>query len=142
VGAALTEHPDLFGAVVAHVGLFDMIHFENHPNGIFIAAEYGSIKNADQFRALYAYSPYHNVKDGTAYPAVLLTAGENDGRVDPAQSRKMAARLQAATMSKAPILLRMDSGAGHGIGAGLSKRIAETADTYAFLLERLGMEVH
>jgi prolyl oligopeptidase len=142
VGAALTERTELFGAVVAHVGLFDMVHFENHPNGIFIAAEYGSIKDADQFRALYAYSPYHHVKDGTAYPAVLLTAGENDGRVDPAQSRKMAARLQAATSSKAPILLRMDLGAGHGIGSGLSKRIAETADTYAFLFQELGMEAH
>jgi prolyl oligopeptidase len=140
IGAALTQRPDLFGAAVAHVGLFDMVHFENHPNGVFIAAEYGSVKDAAEFRALYAYSPFHHVKDGTAYPAVLLTAGENDGRVDPAQSRKMAARLQAATGSKAPILLRMDSGAGHGIGSGLSKRIAETADTYAFLFQELDME--
>src|SRR5262249_1331358 len=91
----------------------------------------------EQFKALYAYSPYHHVEDGKAYPAALFVTGDNDGRVDPANSRKMTARLQAATSSPYPVLLRTSSQAGHGIGTALSERIAEDADVFAFLFDQL-----
>jgi prolyl oligopeptidase len=139
MGAALTQHPELFRAVVALVGLYDMLRFEQHPNGVFVATEYGSVKDASQFRALYAYSPYHHVQDGVAYPAVLLRAGINDGRVDPAHTFKMAARLQAATSSKHPVLLLVDGESGHGIGDNLSQAIDRAADSYAFLFDQLGV---
>jgi prolyl oligopeptidase len=139
MGALLTQHPDLCRAVVSHVGLYDMVRFENHPNGVFIATEYGTVKDQEQFRALFAYSPYHHVKEGTAYPAVMLLTGENDGRVDPAHSRKMTARLQAAASSDRPILLRTNFSGGHGAGSALSDRIAERADIYTFLFHELGV---
>jgi prolyl oligopeptidase len=140
MGAALTQHPELYRAVVAHVGLYDMLRFELHPNGAFNTAEYGSVKDPAQFKALYAYSPLHRVRDGTAYPAVLLLTGVNDGRVDPANSYKMAARLQAATTSKLPILLRVDFESGHGLGDSFSTSSDRRADVYAFLFEQLGMK--
>jgi prolyl oligopeptidase len=140
MGAMITQHPDLFRAVVAHVGIYDMLRAELHPNGAFNVTEFGSVKDEAQFKALYAYSPYHNVKDGTAYPAVFLLTGINDGRVDPANSLKMAARLQAATSSKRPILLRVSFGSGHGIGDSLSTAIERQADVYAFLFDQLGVE--
>jgi prolyl oligopeptidase len=140
MGAMITQHPNLFRAVVAHVGLYDMLRFEQHPNGVFNVTEYGSVKDAEQFKALHAYSPYQHVKDGTAYPAVFFLAGMNDGRVDPAQSLKMTARLQAATTSKRPILLEADYGSGHGIGDNLSAAIDRGADVYAFLFDQLGMK--
>ncbi len=140
MGVALTQHPELFRAVVAHVGLYDMLRFELHPNGAFNTSEYGSVKDPGQFKALYAYSPLHHVKDGTAYPAVLLLTGVNDGRVDPSNSYKMAARLQAATSSKHPILLRVSFESGHGLGDSLSTAADRRADVYAFLFEQLGME--
>jgi prolyl oligopeptidase len=139
MGAALTQQPDLFRAVVAHVGIYDMLRVERHPNGAFNVTEFGTVKDPKQFQALYAYSPYHRVKGGTAYPAVLLLTGENDPRVDPANSRKMTARLQAATSSKRPILLRTSSG-GHGLDSSLSERIAQEADVYAFLFNQLGVK--
>ena len=139
MGATLTQHPDLVRAVVSAVGIYDALHWEEQPNGAFNVTEFGSVKNPDQFRALFAYSPYNNVKEGIAYPAVLLTAGENDGRVAPYESRKMAARLQAATSSPRPILLRTEATAGHGIGTALATRIEEEADIYAFLVGELGM---
>ncbi len=138
MGAALTQHPEMYRAVVAHVGLYDMLRFEQHPNGSFNVTEYGTVKDAKQFEALHAYSPYHHVKDGERYPAVLLMTGANDGRVDPANSKKMAARLQAATASKRPVLLLVDAG-GHGLGDGLSAAVAKSADVYAFLFDQLGM---
>ncbi|MFL5245877.1 MAG: prolyl oligopeptidase family serine peptidase [Gemmataceae bacterium] len=140
MGAEITQHPDLFRAVVAHVGLYDMLRFEQHPNGVFNVTEYGSVTDADQFKALYAYSPYQHVKDGTRYPAVFLLAGINDGRVDPAQTLKMTARLQAATSSKRPVLLKVDFGSGHGIGDNLTAAIDRGADVYTFLFEQLGMK--
>jgi prolyl oligopeptidase len=140
MGAALTQHPELFRAVVTHVGLYDMLRFEQHPNGAFNVTEYGSIKDYEQFKAIHAYSPYQNVKDGTAYPAVFLLTGANDGRVDPAHSRKMAARLQAATSSNRPVLLQIQFDSGHGIGDNLSDAINRSADMYAFLFEQLGMK--
>jgi prolyl oligopeptidase len=139
MGATLTQHPDLVRAVVSAVGIYDALHWEEQPNGAFNVTEFGSVKNADQFRALFAYSPYNNVKEGVAYPAVLLTAGDNDGRVAPYESRKMAARLQAATSSPRPVLLRTEATAGHGIGTALATRIEEEADIYAFLVGKLGM---
>jgi prolyl oligopeptidase len=139
MGVALTQHPELFRAVVAHVGLYDMLRFEAHPNGVFNTAEYGSVKDPAQFKALYAYSPLHHVKDGTAYPAVLLLTGVNDGRVDPANSYKMAARLQAATASKRPVLLRVNFESGHGLGDGFSSAVDRRAEVYAFLFEQLGV---
>ncbi len=139
MGAMITQHPDLFRAVVSHVGIYDMLRAEFHPNGAFNVTEFGTVKNEEQFKALYAYSPYQNVKDGTAYPAVFLLTGLNDGRVDPANSLKMAAQLQAATSSKRPILLQV-GGSGHGIGDSLSTAIDKQADVYAFLFEQLGIE--
>jgi prolyl oligopeptidase len=139
MGAALTQHPELYRAVVSHVGIYDMLRVELHPNGAFNVTEFGTVKDPAQFKALYAYSPYHRVKDGTAYPAVFLLTGANDGRVDPANSRKMAARLQSATSSGRPVLLQLSSDSGHGIGDNLSAEIARAADVYAFLFDQLGM---
>ena len=139
MGAALTQAPELFRAVVAHVGIFDMLRVELDANGSFNITEFGTVKDPAQFQALAAYSPYHRVKDGVKYPAVFLLTGENDGRVNPANSRKMAARLQAATASDRPVLLRVSSSSGHGIGTALNERIAQQADIYAFLFDELGM---
>jgi prolyl oligopeptidase len=139
MGAALTQHPELFRAVVGYVGIYDMLRVELFPNGAFNVTEFGTVKNPEQFKALYAYSPYHHVEDGKTYPAVMFLTGDHDGRVDPANSRKMTARLQAATGSKLPILLRTNSNAGHGIGTALNEEIAQEADVFAFLFDQLGM---
>jgi prolyl oligopeptidase len=140
MGAFLTQRPDLARAVVARVGIHDMLRVELDPNGQFNITEFGTVKDPEQFKALYAYSPFHHVRDGVKYPAVLLTTGENDGRVNPAQSRKMAARLQAATASDRPILFRSTASAGHGIGTALKEKIAEQADVLAFLFDQLGVD--
>jgi prolyl oligopeptidase len=140
MGAFLTQHPGLARAVVSHVGIYDMLRVELDPNGAFNVTEFGSVKDPAQFKALYAYSPYQHVVDGVKYPAVFFLAGENDGRVNPANSRKMTARLQAATASGLPILLRLSSGSGHGIGTALTERIAQKADVFAFLFDQLGMK--
>jgi prolyl oligopeptidase len=140
MGAAFTQHPELFQAVASLVGIYDMLRVELDPNGAFNVTEFGTIKDPEQFKALYAYSPYHHVVDGTAYPAVLFLTGENDGRVNPAQSRKMTARLQSATSSQKPILLRTSSSSGHGVDSALNELIAEAADEYAFLLDQLKVD--
>ena len=140
MGAALTQRPDLFRAVVSHVGIYDMLRVELSPNGAFNVTEFGSVKDEAQFKALYAYSPYHHVQDGAAYPAILLLTGDNDGRVDPANSRKMCARLQAATKSGLPVMLRTEAQSGHGMGTALSAQIAAKADVYAFLCDQLGIK--
>jgi prolyl oligopeptidase len=140
MGAAFTQRPDLFRAVVSFVGIYDMLRVELDPNGAFNVTEFGTVKDPDQFKALYAYSPYHHVKDGTAYPAILFLTGENDHRVNPMQSRKMTARLQAANSSDHPILLRTTAAAGHGIGTALDEEIEESADVYAFLFDQLGIK--
>ncbi len=116
-----------------------MLRVELSPNGKFNITEFGTVKDPDHFRALHAYSPFHNVEDGTKYPATLFLTGANDPRVDPMQSRKMTARLQAATASAAPILLRTSANSGHGGDTALSERIEQTVDTYAFLFHQLGM---
>jgi len=138
MGAMITQHPDLFRAVVSSVGIYDMLRVELAPNGAFNVTEFGTVKNPEQFKALYAYSPYHHIVDGTKYPAVLMMTGANDGRVAPYHSRKMTARLLAANKSGNPILLRTSSSAGHGIGTALSERIKQSADIYAFLFAQLG----
>jgi prolyl oligopeptidase len=139
MGAMITQHPDLFRAVVSSVGIYDMLRVELAPNGAFNVTEFGTVKDPEQFKALYAYSPYHHVVDGTKYPAVLMMTGANDGRVAPYHSRKMTARLLAANKSENPILLRTSSSAGHGIGTALSERIKQSADIYSFLFGQLGM---
>jgi prolyl oligopeptidase len=139
MGAAFTQRPDLFRAVVSFVGIYDMLRVELDPNGTFNTTEFGSVKDADQFRSLRAYSPYHHVKDGTRYPAILFLTGDNDHRVNPMQSRKMTARLQAANASAHPILLRTSSTAGHGIGTALNEGIEQSADVFAFLFDQLGI---
>lgn len=140
MGAMITQHPELARAVVSQVGIYDMVRVERDPNGAFNVSEYGSVADPAQFRALYAYSPYHRVRPGTAYPAVLLTTGANDGRVNPAHSRKFAAALQAATSADRPIYLTVSQSAGHGIGSSLDERIGEAADILAFLFDQLGMD--
>lgn len=139
MGAALTQRPDLFRAVISYVGLYDMLRTELEPNGAFNVTEFGTVQNIEQFAALYAYSPFHCVVDGTAYPAAMFSTGENDGRVNPANSRRMTARLQAATSSGWPVLLRTSASAGHGAGTGLNERISQDADVFAFLIDQLGM---
>ena len=139
MGAMITQHPDLFRAVVSSVGIYDMLRVELAPNGAFNVTEFGTVQDPDQFKALYAYSPYHHVVDGTKYPAVLMMTGANDGRVAPYHSRKMTARLLAANKSENPILLRTSSSAGHGIGTALSERVKQSADIYAFFFAQLGM---
>jgi len=139
MGAALTQHPNLFKAVVSHVGIYDMLRVELSPNGAFNVPEFGSVKDPDQFAAMYTYSPYQNVREGTRYPSVLFLTGSNDPRVDPMQSRKMTARLQAANAGNSPILLRTSSSSGHGIGTALTETINQEVDVFAFLFERLGM---
>ena len=139
IGAALTQHPELYRAVVSHVGIYDMLRVELTPNGEFNVTEYGTVKDPEQFKALYAYSPYHHVVNGTKYPAVLMLTGANDPRVDPMHSRKMIARLQAATSSSRPILLRASSGSGHGIGTAFSEAIAQQTDVESFLFDQLGI---
>ncbi len=140
MGAAFTQRPDLFRAVVSEVGIYDMLRVELDPNGAFNVTEFGTVKDPAQFKALYAYSPYHHVKDGTAYPAILFPTGENDHRVNPMQSRKMTARLQAANSSDHPILLRTTASAGHGIGTALDEQIEEEADQFSFLFDQLGIK--
>jgi prolyl oligopeptidase len=136
MGAALTQRPDLFRAVISHVGIYDMLRVERDSNGAFNVTEFGTVTHPQHFEALYDYSPYHRVKPGTHYPAILLTAGENDGRVLAYHSRKMAASLQAASDSGKPILLRTSS-SGHGMGTPLNEQIAEDADIFAFLASQI-----
>jgi prolyl oligopeptidase len=140
MGAFLTQRPDLARAVVSRVGIYDMLRVELDPNGQFNITEFGTVKDLEQFKALYAYSPFHHVRDGVRYPAMLLPTGDNDGRVNPAHSRKMAARLQAASSSELPILFRSSATAGHGIGSSLKDRITEQADMLAFLFDQLGVD--
>jgi prolyl oligopeptidase len=141
MGAAMTQRPDLFRAVVSLVGIYDMLRVELDPNGSFNTTEYGSVQDPEQFKALYAYSPYHHVKAATAYPAIFMATGETDGRVNPAHSRKMIARLQAASSSGKPILLSINAHAGHGIGSALLIRVNQQADVYSFLFDQLGMQL-
>jgi len=140
MAASFTQHPELYRAVVSLVGVYDMLRVELDPNGAFNTTEFGSVRDRAQFEALYAYSPYHHVVDGAKYPAIFMATGETDGRVNPAHSRKMIARLQAAT-SGGPVYLSTNAHAGHGIGSALSIRVGQWADQYAFLFDQLGLSV-
>jgi prolyl oligopeptidase len=140
VGAALTQRPDLFRAVLCAVPLLDMVRYHHFQIAKLWIPEYGSADDPEAFRWLHAYSPYHRVREATRYPAVLLTTAESDSRVDPMHARKMAARLQAATASGLPVLLRTETRAGHGAGKPVAKMIDEQTDAWTFLLWQLGME--
>lgn len=137
-GRAMTEAPELFAAAVLQVGVMDAVRAEESANGITNVSEFGSAKNAAEFPALLEMSTYHQIKDGTPYPAVMLVHGMNDPRVDVWQSAKAAARLQAATSSGKPVLLRLDAQAGHGMGSTNTQRQALSADVYSFLLWQMG----
>jgi len=139
VGAALTQRPDLFRAVVCQVPLLDMIRYHKFLIARLWIPEYGSSEQSDQFHWLHAYSPYHHVKDGEKYPAVLIATAESDSRVDPLHARKMAARLQTASGSTHPILVRIETKAGHGAGKPRSKQLDELTDSYSFLFSQLGI---
>ncbi len=141
IGRAITERPDLFAAAIISVGCLDAVRMETTTNGVPNIQEFGTVANEDGFRGLYEMSSYHHVEDGTAYPAVLLTHGMNDPRVNPWMSAKMTARLQGATSSGKPVLFRVEFGAGHGIGSTVDQRLRETADKWAFLLSQFGIAI-
>jgi prolyl oligopeptidase len=140
VGACLTQRPDLFAAALPAVGVFDMLRFHKFTIGWAWISEYGSPEDPEEFKALYAYSPLHNLKPGTVYPATLITTADHDDRVVPAHSFKFAAALQAAQGGSQPILIRIDTKAGHGAGKPTAKLIEETADRWAFLVQVLGIQ--
>jgi prolyl oligopeptidase len=139
VGAALTERPDLFQAVICSAPLLDMIRYEKFKVARFWVPEYGTAEDAAQFKFLYKYSPYHHVEKGVKYPAVMLVTGDADTRVDPLHARKMAALLQASTASERPILLHYDTKAGHSGGLPIDRQIEDSADQLAFLAWQTGI---
>ncbi len=137
----MTQRPELFGAALPAVGVMDMLRFHQFTAGRFWVDDYGSAEDPEEFRALRAYSPYHNLKEGTAYPATLVTTADTDDRVVPAHSFKFAARLQHCHEGQDPVLIRIETRAGHGGGTPVSKQIEETTDEWAFLVETLGVEL-
>jgi prolyl oligopeptidase len=139
VGAVMTQRPELFGAALPAVGVMDMLRFHKFTIGWAWVTEYGSADSVHQFPYLYKYSPYHNIKPGTSYPATLVTTADHDDRVVPGHSFKFGARLQAAQAGPAPVIIRIETKAGHGAGKPTSKIIEEQADKWAFLVEVLGM---
>lgn len=141
VGAAITQRPELFGAALPAVGVMDMLRFHKFTIGWAWVTEYGSADSAQQFPYLYKYSPLHNIKPGTSYPATFVTTADHDDRVVPGHSFKFTATLQAAQASPAPVLIQIETKAGHGAGKPTSKVISEQADRFAFLVRNLGMEV-
>lgn len=139
MGAALTQHPADYRAVVSLVGVYDMLRWENWPNGQYTVSEYGSVANKDEFDWMLKYSPLHNLRRGTAYPAVLMITGINDPRVAPWQSRKFTAALQAANASPQPVMLLTRSNEGHGVTASFSQRVGNTGAALAFFAAELGL---
>ncbi len=140
VGACMTQRPDLFGACLPAVGVMDMLRFHKFTAGRFWVDDYGSADNPEEFKALLAYSPYHSLKAQTRYPATLVTTADTDDRVVPGHSFKFAARLQESHTGDAPVLIRVETRAGHGAGKPTSKLIEETADLWAFLVKNLGVK--
>jgi prolyl oligopeptidase len=132
--AVMLQRPDLFGAVVCRVPVADMLRYHLFTVGRFWIPEYGSADNPDQFPILYRYSPYHNVRDDVAYPPILIATADTDDRVSPGMAKKLAARLQASSGNSAPVLIRVETRAGHGAGKPMSKVIEEDADIFAFVL--------
>jgi len=144
MGAMITQRPDLFRAVVCQVPLLDMLHYQDFQMARFWISEYGSAEDPEQFKWLYAYSPYHHVKAGTEYPAILFTTADSDSRVDPMHAKKMTALMQASAANGSsrvrPILLRIETQAGHGAGEPVAKQIEEGTDVYSFLFWQLGVK--
>jgi prolyl oligopeptidase len=138
VGAVANQRPELFGAVIQQAGVMDMLRFHKFTIGWNWIADYGSSDNPAEFKALYAYSPIHNTKPGTKYPATLTTTADHDDRVVPGHSFKYAAAMQAAQGGDAPILIRIDTKSGHG-ASSTTKAIEQTSDIYAFLMKNLGV---
>jgi prolyl oligopeptidase len=141
VGACLTQRPDLYGATLPQVGVMDMLRFHKFTIGWAWTSDYGSSDDPDIFKALYAYSPLHNLKAGTKYPATLVTTADHDDRVVPGHSFKFAATLQADQAGSAPVLIRIETKAGHGAGKPISKQIEEIGDAWTFVAKNLNMEV-
>ena len=141
VGATLLQRPDLFGAALPAVGVLDMLRYHLFTIGRHWSGDYGTSDDAEEFAALHAYSPVHNAAPGIAYPATMITTGDHDDRVVPAHSFKFAAALQAAQSGPSPILIRVETRAGHGAGKPTQMRIDESADVYSFLFRALGMEL-
>jgi prolyl oligopeptidase len=141
IGAMLTQRPDLFGATLPLVGVMDMLRFQKFTIGWAWTSDYGSSDNADDFKALYAYSPLHNLKAGTKYPPTLIATADHDDRVVPGHSFKFAATMQADQAGTAPVLIRIETKAGHGAGKPISKVIDQTADEWSFVAHNLGMNV-
>jgi prolyl oligopeptidase len=139
VGAVLNQRPELFGAALPAVGVMDMLRFPKFTIGWAWTSDYGSPDNPEEFKAIYAYSPLHNIKKGTKYPAVMVTTADHDDRVFPAHSFKYAATLQEMQAGDAPVLIRIETKAGHGAGKPTAKVIEEQADIYGFLMKNLGM---
>ncbi|MBT5706332.1 MAG: S9 family peptidase, partial [Verrucomicrobia bacterium] len=137
IGACMNQRPDLYAAGLPAVGVMDMLRFQKFTAGRFWVDDYGSSDNTEEFKAQYAYSPYHNIKPGTAYPATLVTTADTDDRVVPGHSFKYAARLQEYHTGDNPVLIRIETRAGHGAGKPTSKIIEEIADQWAFLVENL-----
>jgi prolyl oligopeptidase len=139
VGACLTQRPDLYGATLPAVGVMDMLRFHKFTIGWAWTSDYGSADDAEQFKAIRAYSPLHNIKPGTKYPPTLVTTADHDDRVVPAHSFKFAATLQKAQAGAAPVLIRIETKAGHGAGKPTTKLIEEAADKMAFLVRELNV---
>ena len=142
VGASITQRPNLFGAALPAVGVMDMLRFHKFTIGWAWISEYGSPENPEEFKVLYSYSPLHNLKPGTSYPPTLITTADHDDRVVPAHSFKFAAALQAAHTGNAPVLIRIETKAGHGAGKPTAKIIAEAADKWGFLVKNLDIQVN
>ena len=138
IGAVLNQRPELFGAAIPAVGVMDMLRFDRFTIGHAWTSDFGDPKNPEDFRILVKYSPLHNIRQGARYPATMITTADHDDRVVPAHSFKYAATLQAAQGGTAPILIRIETSAGHGAGKPTSKKIEEDADVLAFLLNALG----
>ena len=141
VGACMTQRPELYKVAFPAVGVLDMLRYQLFTIGRAWAVEYGASENPDQFKYLYAYSPLHNLKDGTAYPATMVTTADHDDRVVPAHSFKFAARLQEANSGDNPVLIRIDKRAGHGAGKPTSKIIEEQADKWSFFFYNTNTKV-
>jgi prolyl oligopeptidase len=141
VGAVLNQRPDLFGAALPAVGVMDMLRFHKFTIGWGWTSDYGSSDNPEEFKYILGYSPLHNIKPGTHYPATLVTTADHDDRVVPAHSFKYAATLQAAQAGPAPVLIRIETRAGHGAGKPTAKIIEEVSDKWGFLVRNLDMKL-
>ncbi|CUS94901.1 Prolyl oligopeptidase family protein [Candidatus Kryptonium thompsonii] len=140
VAACMVQRPDLYGAVICEVPVIDMLRYHKFTVGRYWIPEYGNAEaNPDHFKFLYAYSPLHNVKKGTSYPPILITTADHDDRVVPLHAYKFTATLQAANTGDTPVLLRVETKAGHGAGKPTSKVIEEQTDIYAFIFKVLGI---